>query len=94
MYLGKIVEIGDADEIWKNPLHVYTSTLLSAVPIPDPDIKRKERKIIGEPPSSLNPPSGCRFHPRCPYATTICKEKEPKLKEVSHGHYVACHRQI
>ncbi|RLI45812.1 peptide ABC transporter substrate-binding protein [Candidatus Bathyarchaeota archaeon] len=93
MYLGKIVEVGSSDDIWENPLHPYTSALLSAIPIPDPDIERRRKLIVGEPPSPMNPPSGCRFHPRCPYATEICKEKEPKLKELSKGHYVACHIQ-
>ncbi len=92
MYLGKIVEIGDSDQVFNNPLHPYTQMLLSAVPIPDPRIAktRKRVKLEGEPPSPINPPSGCRFHPRCPYARDICKREEPPFIEVEKGHHVAC----
>ncbi len=92
MYLGKIVEIGDSDQVFDNPLHPYTQMLLSAVPIPDPRIAktRKRVKLEGEPPSPINPPSGCRFHPRCPYARDICKREEPPFIEVEKGHHVAC----
>ena len=92
MYMGKIVEIASSSELFKNPLHPYTKALLASIPVPDPEVaRRKQRfKIIGEPPSAINPPKGCRFHPRCPYAMDICKEKEPKLKEVEPNHYVAC----
>ncbi|EKF49967.1 oligopeptide ABC transporter ATP-binding protein [Thermosipho africanus H17ap60334] len=90
MYLGKIVEIGDFKEIYTEPLHPYTKALISAVPEPDP--KRKKKKIIpeGEVPNPINPPKGCKFHPRCPYAMDICKEAEPPLKKVKN-HIVACH---
>lgn len=91
MYAGKIVESGDAEEIWENPLHPYTQALLSAVPDPDPDAKKDERLVAGEPPSPINPPTGCRFHPRCPIAIERCKREEPQLLEVLPNHYVACH---
>jgi oligopeptide/dipeptide ABC transporter ATP-binding protein len=91
MYAGKIVEMGDLSEIWENPLHPYTSALLSAVPNPDPDVKKEKKLLTGEVPSLINPPAGCRFHPRCPYATNVCRRKEPKMIEVTSGHYVACH---
>ena len=92
MYMGKIVEIASSDELFKNPLHPYTKALLASIPVPDPEVARKKErfKVIGEPPSAINPPSGCRFHPRCPYVKDICREKEPKLKEITHNHYVAC----
>ena len=93
MYLGKIVEMGEAKEIFRNPVHPYTKALLNAVPVPDPEEKQKEKTLLqGEIGNSVNPPSGCRFHPRCPYATTICSQKEPGLSETSAGsrHYTAC----
>ncbi|MDE7249485.1 MAG: ATP-binding cassette domain-containing protein [Lachnospiraceae bacterium] len=93
MYLGKIVEIGEAKEIFAHPVHPYTQALLNAVPIPDPAEKNKEHYLLqGEIGSSVNPPIGCRFHPRCPYATEICKQKEPMLLETGSesGHYAAC----
>lgn len=93
MYLGKIVEIGEAKEIFANPVHPYTQALLQAVPIPDPAEKMKEHQLLqGEIGSSINPPSGCRFHPRCPYAAEICSQKEPALLEagLESGHYAAC----
>ena len=93
MYLGKIVEIGEAKEIFAHPVHPYTQALLNAVPIPDPAEKNKEHHLLqGEIGSSVNPPAGCRFHPRCPYATEICRQKEPMLLETGSedGHYAAC----
>ncbi len=92
MYLGKIVEIGPAEEVFEKPLHPYTKMLLASIPIPDPELaRRKERmKVIGEPPSPINPPPGCRFHPRCPYAMSKCKVEEPPLIEAEKGHWVAC----
>ncbi len=91
MYLGKIVELGSMDSVLENPLHPYTRALLAAVPVPDPDIKIGEIPIKGEIPSPINIPSGCRFHPRCPYAKEICRSKEPELKEIEYQHFVACH---
>ncbi|RLG08971.1 MAG: ABC transporter ATP-binding protein [Thaumarchaeota archaeon] len=91
MYLGKIVEIADPKELFNNPLHPYTQALFSAIPIPDPEVKRERIILGGEPPSPANPPSGCRFHPRCRYAKDICSKQEPTLIEVKPGHYVACH---
>jgi peptide/nickel transport system ATP-binding protein/oligopeptide transport system ATP-binding protein len=91
MYLGEIVELSDTDELFDEPLHPYTIALIQAVPIPDP--KAKIRRIIlpGEVPSPINPPSGCRFHPRCTKAMPICKEKKPEMLEISTDHRVACH---
>lgn len=93
MYLGKLVEMTDYHELYKHPLHPYTKSLLSAIPIPDPVLSRKSNRIIleGDVPSPLHPPSGCRFRTRCRYATEICSQMEPEFKEVSSGHYVACH---
>jgi len=90
MYLGKIVELGDKDAIFKNPLHPYTKALLAAIPVPNPDRKRKETELIGEVPSAVNIPSGCRFHTRCRYCQGACSEKGPELLEVSPSHFVAC----
>jgi oligopeptide/dipeptide ABC transporter ATP-binding protein len=92
MYLGKIVELGEADEVFESPLHPYTRALMSAIPIPDPDAQRKRNFLPGEVPSPIDPPPGCRFHPRCEYASQICKEKETELHDVGRGHYVACHK--
>ncbi len=91
MYLGKIVEIADKKELFENPKHPYTLALLSAIPIPNPRAKKKEIILEGDLPSPINPPSGCRFHTRCPYAKSICKEEEPLLKDIGNGHFVACH---
>ncbi|AMM53794.1 ABC transporter ATP-binding protein [Pyrococcus kukulkanii] len=91
MYLGKIVEIGPTDEVLKNPAHPYTMALIQAVPSIARKKKEKKIEITGEVPNAANPPSGCRFHPRCPLATEECKSKEPELIEVSHEHFVACH---
>lgn len=94
MYLGRLVELADAGEIYENPLHPYSKSLLSSVPIPDPKIARANKRIVlsGDIPSPLNAPSGCPFRTRCPYATTQCAESMPEFKEVSKGHFVACHR--
>ena len=93
MYLGKMVELADADEIYLHPLHPYSKSLLSAVPIPDPKIARANQRIIlsGDIPSPLNAPTGCPFRTRCPYAKADCAESMPEFKEVSKGHFVACH---
>ena len=94
MYLGRMVELADADEIYKRPLHPYSKSLMSAVPIPDPKIARENQRIVlsGDIPSPLNAPSGCPFRTRCPHATDACAESMPEFKEVSKGHFVACHR--
>ncbi|HWQ80543.1 MAG TPA: ABC transporter ATP-binding protein [Anaerovoracaceae bacterium] len=93
MYLGNLVELAESRELNKNPLHPYTKTLLSAIPVPDPVKSRSRKRIIleGDIPSPMNPPSGCRFHTRCPYAMAGCREEVPEFRELSDGHYAACH---
>ena len=93
MYLGSLVELAESYELNKNPLHPYPKTLLSAVPVPDPEISRTRQRIVleGDIPSPMNPPTGCRFHTRCPYATKACSESVPEFREVEPGHYAACH---
>ena len=94
MYLGRLVELADSDELFSNPLHPYTQALLEAVPIPDPDVERQRahRVMKGEVPSPINPPSGCVFHPRCPLAIDSCRKEVPELRELKPGHWVACPR--
>ncbi|WP_304329125.1 ABC transporter ATP-binding protein [Candidatus Culexarchaeum yellowstonense] len=91
MYLGKIIEIADNDELFSNPRHPYTEALLSAVPIPDPTVRRKKIILQGTVPSPINLPPGCRFHPRCMYAKDKCLKEEPSLIEIGTRHFVACH---
>ena len=91
MYLGNLVEYGETDDIFANPLHPYTKALFSAIPIPDPTVKRERIVLQGSIPSPANPPEGCKFHTRCPYATERCKTEAPKQREVEPGHYVVCH---
>jgi oligopeptide transport system ATP-binding protein len=92
MYLGRVVELADCDELFDNPLHPYTQALLTAVPVPDPSVEaeRAFRPVRGEIPSPINPPSGCVFHPRCPIAVEKCKQLRPELRELRPGHWVAC----
>ena len=93
MYLGCLVELAESYELNRHPLHPYTKTLLSAVPVPDPEVSRSRQRIVleGDIPSPMNPPTGCRFHTRCPYATDKCKQAVPEFKEHAPGHWAACH---
>ncbi|MEW6566559.1 MAG: ABC transporter ATP-binding protein [Chloroflexota bacterium] len=91
MYLGRIAESGDLQEVYRMPLHPYTQALLAAVPVPDPEARRQTPMPKGEIPNPINPPTGCRFHPRCPIAREVCAQDEPELRELRPGHRVACH---
>ena len=91
MYLGSMVEFGLKEDIFSNPLHPYTKALFSAIPNPDPDVKMNRIVLNGDIPSPINPPKGCRFHTRCPYATEKCKHITPQYKEYEPGHFAACH---
>jgi oligopeptide/dipeptide ABC transporter ATP-binding protein len=96
MYLGKLMEVSPAEELYTKPIHPYTSALLAAIPIPDPRENRRRERIVvsGEPPNPINPPSGCVFHPRCPRATQVCREVEPPLVRYPNGHLAACHHPL
>jgi len=91
MYLGKIVELAETTQIYKNPLHPYTIALFSAIPVPDPTVKRERLVLSGDVPSPVNPPAGCRFNPRCPQCMDVCRLEEPELIDIGKGHLVACH---
>jgi oligopeptide transport system ATP-binding protein len=90
MYLGQIVEMATADELYKNPQHPYTKALLSAIPVPDPKPRAERIILTGDVPSPLNPPSGCYFNPRCPMVGEECRQQSPQLRETVSGHYVSC----
>jgi oligopeptide/dipeptide ABC transporter ATP-binding protein len=96
MYLGKLMEVSPAEELYTKPIHPYTSALLAAIPVPDPERNRRRERIVvsGEPPNPINPPGGCVFHPRCPRATKICREVEPPLVRYPNGHLAACHHPL
>jgi oligopeptide/dipeptide ABC transporter ATP-binding protein len=96
MYLGKLMEVSPSEELYTKPIHPYTSALLSAIPIPDPEENRRRDRIVvsGEPPNPIDPPSGCVFHPRCPRATDVCREVEPPLTRYPNGHLAACHHPL
>lgn len=93
MYLGKMMELADADELYNNPLHPYTKALMTAIPIPDPDMEKEKRRIVleGEVPNPINPPTGCPFRTRCAQASTKCAEEKPAIREIGKNHFVACH---
>jgi len=91
MYLGKMVELAQTEELFKNPVHPYSQALFASIPIPDPTVKKRKTVLSGEVPSPVNPPSGCRFHPRCPLATEACTKAEPELMDIGGGHLVACY---
>jgi len=94
MYMGKIVEMGEATDLIHNPRHPYTSALISSVPKPNPRLRSEVATIRGETPSPVNPPSGCRYHPRCPYADDTCKNTEPQLMSLGKDRYIACHHPL
>jgi peptide/nickel transport system ATP-binding protein len=91
LYLGKLCEVGTVEDVYKHPIHPYTHALLDAVPVPDPRYRRTEPMPPGEIPNAIDPPPGCHFHPRCPFAQVVCSEEEPPLREMEPGHWVACH---
>jgi oligopeptide/dipeptide ABC transporter ATP-binding protein len=92
MYLGKLVELAPAENIYAKPVHPYTQALLAAIPVPDPSAKKNDfQRLSGDVPTPINPPSGCRFHPRCPHVMERCRFEEPEFTEKSPGHFTACH---
>ena len=91
IYLGKTVELAKKKELFDNPKHPYTEALLTSIPVPDPKFVKKSKILMGDVPSPINPPSGCRFHPRCSKCMPKCSKVEPELKEITKGHFVACH---
>jgi peptide/nickel transport system ATP-binding protein len=91
MYLGKVVEISEKKDLFDSPLHPYTKALLSSIPVPNPTLQRERVMLTGDVPSPINPPTGCRFHTRCPFAVEKCKQEEPALREISREHFVSCH---
>jgi peptide/nickel transport system ATP-binding protein len=94
MYLGKLCEVAPSDELYRRPAHHYTKVLLDSIPVPDPSVPVTGTAITGEPPSPVNPPTGCRFHPRCPAATEVCVTTEPVMEPLGAGHFVACHHPL
>ena len=94
MYLGKLCEVAGSDELYRSPAHHYTKVLLDSIPVPDPTVEVLGTTITGEPPSPVNPPSGCRFHPRCPAADEVCVSTEPMMRELDDDHFVACHHPL
>jgi oligopeptide/dipeptide ABC transporter ATP-binding protein len=93
MYLGKVVEVADRTDMFRSPQHPYTQALMSAIPVPQPGLKRQRIILSGDVPSPVNPPRGCHFHPRCPEAMPVCGRLEPPLIQVGAGHLAACHRR-
>jgi peptide/nickel transport system ATP-binding protein len=94
MYLGKLCEVAPSDELYRVPAHPYTNVLLASIPVPDPAVDTSAVEVVGEPPSPVLPPSGCRFHPRCPNALDVCSQTEPELREFAAGHFIACHNPV
>ncbi len=94
MYLGKLCEVAPSDDLYRAPAHPYTNVLLASIPVPDPERRTAAVEVVGEPPSPVLPPPGCRFHPRCPSATEVCTTTEPQLRELAAGHFVACHHPV
>jgi peptide/nickel transport system ATP-binding protein len=94
MYLGKLCEVAPSAELYRAPMHPYTNALLASIPVPDPLTAPSAVQVVGEPPSPVLPPPGCRFHPRCPAATDVCTTDEPQLRELAPGHFVACHHPV
>ncbi len=94
MYLGKLCEVASSDDLYSRPAHPYTNVLLASIPVPDPEVAVTGTSITGEPPSPVNPPSGCRFHPRCPNADDLCVSTEPVIRPIGDGHFIACHHPL